>query len=108
MQRPAPGPEAAAVAVVHERLARLQWVGARLIAARTTADVVAVVLDEMAESVGAAAATLSLLRDDGCTVEVAGARGFPDEVVARWATFGLGSDVPMAVAMTTGAPLLFG
>ena len=108
MQRPAPGPEAAAVAVVHERLARLQWVGARLIAARTTSDVVAVVLDEMAESVGAAAATLSLLREDGRTVEVAGARGFAEEVVARWATFGVGSDAPMAVAMATRAALLFG
>ena len=108
MQRPAPGAEAGALAVVHERLARLQWVGARLIASRTTSDVVAVVLDEMAESVGAAAATLSLLRDDGCTVEVAGAQGFPAEVVARWATFGVGSDAPMAVAMATRSPLLFG
>jgi serine phosphatase RsbU (regulator of sigma subunit)/anti-sigma regulatory factor (Ser/Thr protein kinase) len=108
VQRPAPGAEAGALAVVHERLARLQWVGARLIASRTTSDVVAVVLDEMAESVGAAAATLSLLHDDGCTVEVAGARGFPEEVVARWATFGLGSDAPMAVAMATRTPVLCG
>ena len=109
MERPAPGPESASLAVLHERLARLQWVGARLTAARTTRDVVGVVLDEMAESVGASAATLALLDDDGCTARVAGARGFPEEMVARWATFAVdaASDAPMAVAMATGEALVF-
>lgn len=78
----------------------------RLTAARTTRDVTAVVLDEMAESVGAAAATLSLLDPDGATVRVAGARGFPPDMVARWATFALTDGAPMAVAIQTGQPVL--
>ena len=78
----------------------------RLTAARTTRDVTALVLDEMAESVGAAAAALSLLDPDGATVRVAGARGFPPDMVARWATFALTDGAPMAVAIQTGQSVL--
>ena len=77
--RPDPGPAPRPGA--YERLVRLQEVGVRLTAARTTQDVTAVVLDEMADSVGAAASALSLLDPDGATVRVAGARGFPPDMV---------------------------
>lgn len=90
----------------YERLVRLQEVGVRLTAARTTHDVTEVVLDEMAESVGAVAAALSLLEPDGTTVRVAGARGFAPEMVARWATFDVTDRAPMAVAIHTGQSVM--
>ncbi len=93
---------------VYERLTRLQRVSVRLTAARTTGDVAAVVLDELADAVEAAAATLSLLEPDGHTVRVIAARGFDDEVAARWATFTLDSSAPMAHAIRTGELVLLG
>lgn len=92
--------------VVFERLTRLQRVGARLTAARTTSDVTAVVLDELADAVGAVGATLSLLEPDGETVRVVAARGFAEDLVARWATFGIDSAAPMAVAIRSGEMVL--
>ncbi|MEX2659977.1 MAG: SpoIIE family protein phosphatase [Acidimicrobiales bacterium] len=92
--------------IVYGRLARLQRVSARLTAARTTDDVVAVVLDELADAVGAAATTLSLREPDGRTVRVAGARGFDDDVVARWSRFDVEDPAPMAHTIRTGEPLL--
>jgi len=90
----------------YERLVRLQEVGVRLTAARTTHDVTEVVLDEMAESVGAVAAALSLLEPDGTTVRVVGARGFAPEMVTRWATFDVTDRAPMAVAIHTGQSVM--
>lgn len=92
--------------VVYERLARLQEIGVRLAAARSTHDVMGVMLDEVAQSVGAVAAALSLLDEDGETIEVAGARGFAHDVVARWATLALTDGAPMAVAIRTDESVL--
>ena len=105
-ERDEPVADAAGRPGAYERLVRLQEVGVRLTAARTTGDVMEVVLDEMAESVGAVAAALSLLEPDGTTIRVAGARGFPPEMVARWETFALTDPVPMAVAIRTGRSVL--
>jgi len=83
-----------------ERVSRLQQVTAALAAARTTEDVVRVVIDDIRRMVGAAAASLCLV--DGNELEMLGARGYEDDVSRRWRRFPIDADTPFAESFRTG------
>jgi PAS domain S-box-containing protein len=89
-----------------ERLTRLQRITGALAAARTTADVVRVVLEDVREATIADAASLCTVVDE--EVHVVAATGYPAEIVAGWSRFPIDADTPFAEAVRTGELIVAG
>ncbi|MCU1483639.1 MAG: domain S-box protein [Actinomycetia bacterium] len=83
-----------------ERLTRLQRITGALAAARTTADVVRVVLEDVREATIADAASLCTVVDG--EVQVVGTTGHAPEVLAAWDRFPVEAGTPFAEAVLTG------
>lgn len=88
------------------RLVRLQEITAALAAARTPEQVLDVVLSQVVDGVGASSASAALLDDDGRTLEVAAAVGYGASLIEQYASFGIDSPRPLAVATRTGQPVV--
>lgn len=88
----------------HERSARLQRLGARLVGAVTTEMAASVVLEEGVAALRALGGGL-LLPTDGDRLRLAGAVGYPAELVERLHGESGDADLPAAVALRTGEPV---
>jgi PAS domain S-box-containing protein len=85
-----------------ERTARLQAVTAALAEARTPADVIDVVLQQGVSYLGAAAGSVALLSEDGATLELPSAVGYPAELIESYRQFSVTSVTPMSDAVRNG------
>lgn len=85
-----------------QRTLRLQQATAAMARALSVEDVAAVVLDHGRTALGALAGGVSLLDDAGTTLKLAGAVGYPDEVVRQWSSYPLDFPGPMAEAVRSG------
>jgi len=93
-------------AAADARTGRLQALTAALSAALTPAEVGGVVIDQGTAALGASAGLIAYLTDDGGHLEVARARGYPEEVVGAWRRISLDAPVPMAESVRTGEPVM--
>lgn len=87
-----------------ERVTRLQELTAALAVTATVDEVVAESVRSIQHAVGARAA--AFCRVDGDTVRVAGSIGYEEPVVSQFLSFPLDHEIPIAVAIRTGAPVL--
>lgn len=95
-----PAPEVADLAVA--RLACLAGAATELARADSLADVSRVALTAATFELGAATTSLSLLAEDGQTVQLVEAIGYPQDVLDRWTDYFVGDDVPASEAVRTG------
>jgi serine phosphatase RsbU (regulator of sigma subunit) len=86
-----------------ERAARLYDVAAALSGATSPGEVAAAVLGSGVSALGASAGALLLA--SGPSLRVAGAVGYPDEVVRRFSVQSIDAALPAATALRTGAPV---
>ena len=82
-----------------DRLARLHGVAAALSEALTTADVARVAVEQGVQALGATAGSLSLLSEDGNTLEMAGSVGYPAEMMAPWQRYPIEAPIPLTDAV---------
>lgn len=87
------------------RITRLQSITAALSQALTPEQVTEVIVDQAITALGAYAGSIVMLCDDGETLEVVRAMGYPQDVMKSWARFPLSQQVPLAEAVRTGQPL---
>jgi PAS domain S-box-containing protein len=87
------------------RTTRLQELTAALADARTVGQVAAVMVDLGLAAVQADAGSLALLSDDGHTIEIVRAAGYPAGVVEAYHTVSIDMDVPIAQAIRSGEPV---
>jgi len=90
---------------VAKRMSGLQAVTAALAETSTFRQVAQVILDQGMPALGAQAAFITVLSDDGAYLEVIGARGYPEDNVAKYRRFPLSAPVPVAEAVRTGKPV---
>lgn len=83
-----------------ERLTRLQHITGALAAARTTDDVIQVVLDDVRVATAAQAASLCQIVNG--QIVVVAADGYAADVLERWGSFPLEAETPFAEAVRTG------
>ncbi|HKV44661.1 MAG TPA: SpoIIE family protein phosphatase [bacterium] len=88
-----------------DRTARLQAVTAALAEALTPARVAEVIVDQGVAALGAQAGAMSLLTEDGTTLELVRAVGYPDEFVARWQRTGPSTRISAVDAIRTREPV---
>jgi GAF domain-containing protein/anti-sigma regulatory factor (Ser/Thr protein kinase) len=81
------------------RMRRLQALTAAFSGALTPAEVAATFLDETVDAVGAAAAALAVLDDEGRELHAVRSRGFPDELLGPNGVVPVGSAGPTATAV---------
>jgi len=91
--------------IAADRTARLQAVTAALAEALTPAQVAEVIVDQGVAALGAQAGAMSLLTDDGRTLELVRAIGYPDEFVERWQRTGVSTRVSAVEAIRTREPV---
>ncbi len=96
------------VELATRRLAHLQRVTAAFGKAFYEADVHDVVVAEMVSATGAAAGSIALLDDELGEIRVVRATGYEPEVLERFQRFPVDAEVPIAVAIREGAPVLVG
>lgn len=84
------------------RLAGLQEVTAGLSRAVDFEQVAEVVLGRGLALLGASTGSLCLLNDDGETVEIVRAVGYPESVTTHWRRFALSDDLPASETIRTG------
>ena len=89
----------------HDRLGRLSRAIAELAGAREVSDVRAVLLSHAAAALDAVVVSLSLLSDDGTTLELAGITGATAATRSTWASYPVSADVPASEAVRTRAPV---
>ena len=87
------------------RMRQLLEVTTALTRAVTARDVAAAVATRIVRTLGAEAASVSVLDRAAGQIEVLAAPGYDEDVAARWPTFGLDADVPIAHVVRTGEPL---
>lgn len=97
---PAPAPHAS-----FARLAQLGRVTAELAAAQDLDAVVEIVVSHVAETVGAAVSTLSLLSDEK-TLTLVGIRGGKPNTEQLWSTYPLSAQLPACEAIRSGQVVL--
>ncbi|HEV2283233.1 MAG TPA: MASE1 domain-containing protein [bacterium] len=85
-----------------EQATRLAAVTAALSEAVTPRDVAAVIVSQAVEALGARAAAVSLLAEDGKTLEMIHAEGYPAEVTRRWQRFSPAQFGGIAECLRTG------
>ena len=81
-----------------DRAKRLADVAEGLVAALTSDDVVRVILEVGVPTVGAFAGALMLLSPDGQHLELAGAIGYPTDLLERYQRFSIAAPLPPAAA----------
>ena len=91
-----------ALQVVAERLDRLHRVAAALSRAVTVEDALDVIITEGMASSAATAAVVGLVSEDGETVDVAAARGYPSRTIESWKSFPVSGRTPLADVVRTG------
>lgn len=87
------------------RLEKLQELTAALSQARTVTQVADVTIRHGLRVLEADRGALGLVSDDGCEVEVLGARGYPDALVERFRRIPMDAPIPPLDALRTGEPL---
>jgi K+-sensing histidine kinase KdpD len=86
------------------RSARVQAVTAALSAAASLQQVAATVTEQVAEALGADGAVVTVVNRDGASLEIVGASGLPEDLVARWQRFPISADTVVALAVRSGEP----
>ncbi|HZQ10936.1 MAG TPA: GAF domain-containing protein, partial [Anaerolineae bacterium] len=89
------------------RVAALQRVTAAFAATLTREQVAHVVLEQASEALGAQGGVLGQLTDDGTTITVLSAMGYPSETIERWRSFSVNSDTPLARVIRSGELLAY-
>lgn len=89
-----------------ERLRQLQTVTAALNTTLTRAAVAALIVDQALPALGADAASLAVLSDDGATFEMLASHGVGSDRVERWNRFPAAPGLPMTDAVATGRLIL--
>jgi GAF domain-containing protein len=92
----------AALQAVAERLDRLHKVAAALSSAVTVPDALNAILGEGIGASGAVAGIVGLVSDDGETIEVAAARGYPARTIEAWRSFPVSRRLPLSDVVRTG------
>jgi PAS domain S-box-containing protein len=87
------------------RTARLQELTEALAEALTPAQVAEVILGQALPALGAASGTVAVLDRDGSDLVVAGAIGYPQELIERWRRFPVAANTPCSVVVRTAQPL---
>ena len=95
-----------AAELVASQLARLQIVTARLSQAQTVAEVAEIAVSDGAAGVDASGAALSLVAEDGQSMEVMNSFGFDPLVIESFRHFRLEDDLPAPDAVRSGEPVL--
>lgn len=90
---------------VAERIAGLQAITAKFSEALTPTQVAEVVLNQGVTAVGASGGSLVLLNSDPVEFEIAGAVGYPAEIISQWQRFPNVADTPIGDAIRSGQPL---
>jgi PAS domain S-box-containing protein len=85
-----------------DRLRQAQVVTEALSEALTTEQVAAVVVDQGITAMGASAGSMALFSEDGSTLNIVRATGYPPDVIEPWRSFSIHADVPLAEAARTG------
>ncbi|HWN70919.1 MAG TPA: GAF domain-containing protein [Haliangium sp.] len=93
---------AAAERRARERISKLQAVTAALSEAILPSDVARVVAHEMAAVLGASQAALAVPTADRAQLTLLGTSGLPETTEARYATFSVDADFPIAAAFRSG------
>jgi PAS domain S-box-containing protein len=84
------------------RTARLQKITAALSEALTPHQVADVVMNQGIAALGATAGSVTLLADQGLSIRVVNAIGYPPEVVQAWQSFPVTAPTPLAKTVRTG------
>ncbi|MBD2056182.1 PAS domain S-box protein [Oculatella sp. FACHB-28] len=84
------------------RTARLQKITAALSEALTPHQVADVVMNQGIAALGATAGSVALLADQGLSIRVVNAIGYPSEVVQPWQSFSVTASTPLAKTVRTG------
>jgi len=87
------------------RTAVLQQVTAAFSQALTPQQVADVVMQQGIETLGASAGSIALLVDQGTTLKILQATGYPELMLDQWSSFPLSAPVPLAETARTGKPL---
>jgi len=88
-----------------ELIVRLQSITAGLSEARTPDEVAAVIVDRGAQALGASAAFITLVSDDGADVTMAHALGIPEKATGRWRHFPISTPTVVTHVIRSGAPI---
>jgi PAS domain S-box-containing protein len=88
-----------------ERTTRLHAVTAALTDAMSSRDIVDATINEAMPALGADAATVALVSDDGRTLELAGSVGYSAEGLRGWERFPVDADHPLSEAVRTREPI---
>lgn len=88
-------------------LEHLQAATAGLSQAATMREVAAVAVTHSVAALGAARGTLSLLSEDGRTVEIVASHGYDNDHIEPWRPYSVDTDAPDLLALCVGAPRLF-
>jgi signal transduction histidine kinase len=89
-----------------QRTASLQRVTAALSGALTRDEVAHVILTQGIAMLDAVAGTVVVLADDGTTLEVLNAVGYPADLVRQWQRFQLAALTPLSHAVQVGQPVI--
>jgi PAS domain S-box-containing protein len=84
------------------RTARLQKITAAVSEALTPHQVADVVMNQGIAALGATAGSVALLVDQGLSIRVVNAIGYPSEVVQPWQSFSVTAPTPLAKTVRTG------
>jgi PAS domain S-box-containing protein len=76
-----------------------------LVAATTSRDVIAAVVEHGAAAMDAAGCVVALRSHDGRSIELLGTDGMPPDVEADWQQFSIDAPTPLSYVARTGAPL---
>jgi len=90
-----------------KRLRTLHRITAALAQAVTAVDAARVIVDEGAAALGADAAAVQLLTDDGEELELEAGSGHLEELLEAYGTVGIGQELPAVEAVRQGDPLWF-
>ncbi len=88
-----------------EETRRLQEVTAALSLASSSTEVADTCLTHVLEAVGAEAGFVVLSRPEGVIVDFVSSVGYSDRELEHWGTFALDSNVPFALAFSSGEPV---
>jgi hypothetical protein len=88
-----------------ERMTRLQAVTAGLSSAATPAQVADVVIHQGVMALDAVAGSVALLSEDGATLEMVAAVGYPAPALEPWRRFSVDTQAPMTESVRSGAPV---
>jgi len=86
------------------RTQRLQTITAALGRALTPAEVAQTIVDHAVAAFEADAGLITLLADDGQSLDLVATVNYPPDIVDRWRRLPIAADVPLAEAARTGTP----